>query len=167
VAYQKILKIGPELFGDLKQASQLLGAGDSGEPLVRSADKDLYCLIRSDILLVDLSTAGYGEQGLDVLFGHIGGMPIIGITDRFQNAPSLFSRLDCLICPDSVGQIVHAIELFGGMAKGSASSESNESPQQQPMSATTTDVNKGFADSVLRAANVEGVDDDDGSNQVS
>ena len=156
------------MFADLEAVEPMLAAADSGEPTLRVADRDLYCLIRSDMMLVDLSMPGYGEQGVDVLFGHLGQMPIIGITDRYQNAPALLQRLDCLIAPDSIGQIVRAVMLFGGV-NGLASPETNAQAAPANDEPTTPPVTKGFAEDVLRAAGVVRKVDDDhgGQDQVS
>lgn len=151
----KAFKLRDELFGDLDDVGKFLAESDVEEPVIKSADKDLYCLMRSDMMLVDLSAQSYGEQGLDLLFGHLSGMPVIGLTDRFQNAPSLVSRLDCLIAPTSVGQIVRAIEAFSRKTKGPASPRSDEPTPQQPEAPPTgPEVNQDFAAGVLQAAGV-------------
>lgn len=153
----KAFRLRDELFGDLDEIGGFLASADGDEPLIKAADKDLYCLMRSDMMLVDLSAPGYGEQGLDALFGHLGGMPVIGLTDRFQNAPSLVSRLDCLIAPTNVGQITHVIGAFGRKAKGPASSmEQHAQPPPQPAATPENgpEIDQGFASDVLRAAGV-------------
>lgn len=111
---QNALRLPDWMFAPLPEAMPILDEIESSDHLIRSADRHLFCLMRSDLMLVDLSTPGYGDQGIDTLFGHLGGMSMIGLTDRFQNAPSLVSRLVCLIAPTSVEQIAHAIWVFGG-----------------------------------------------------
>lgn len=172
IDHHKALKLPDILFGDLNdpEVQAFLLQADGADPLIKSADKDLYCLMRSDMMLVDLSTPSFGDQGVDLLFGHLSGMPVVGLTDRFQNAPSLVSRLDCLIAPTSVGQIVRAIELFGGKAKGPSSSEKHEPPSDEPspepLPPTEPEITKDFADGVLRVAGspVTKAEDDNGGH---
>ena len=110
---KEFLRLGDNLFLSLSEAGEGLAAGDEPQPTLQVAYKDLYCLMRSDVMLVDLSSPGYGEQGIEVLFGHIGRLPIVGLTDRFQTPPSILSRLDCLIAPTNTQQIVRAIQMYG------------------------------------------------------
>lgn len=157
------LRLRDDMFVGLGEA-EFLGAADGSEPLISAADKDLYCLMRSDIMLVDLSTPGYGEQGADVLFGQLGGMPIVGITDRFQNAPSLLARIDCLIAPTRVEQIIHVVMMYG-----------NSSPAHQPDTDRTKEPTvdktaapdiRTFVNQVLSTVNVtQEEDEDDGSSE--
>ncbi len=128
---KQMLRLSDHLFQPITSAQAFLKEADGPNPLISAADKDLYCLLRADIMLVDLSVESFGEQGIDALFGFVGGMPVIGLTDRFQNAPSILSRLDCLIAPSSVEQIVHVIDAFG----------SNKAPQSSQVAPTEVRTN--------------------------
>jgi hypothetical protein len=98
----------------LGEAAGTLLAADQPDPVVSSFKKDLYCLVRSDMMICDLSVLSAGEQGHDILIAQAAQIPTLGVTDRFQIPPSLLSRLTVLAAPSTTSHIVHLVRMFLG-----------------------------------------------------
>jgi hypothetical protein len=84
---------------------------DGGVPLIAHHARDLYGLVRSDVVVVDLSDPA-PEIGVDLLFARTGGAKIVGLTDRFAHAPSVLARLDVMMVPNDVDGIVDVVTAF-------------------------------------------------------
>ena len=85
-----------------------LVAADAG-PVSDVALKSLYVAARSDIVLVDLDSPGYGEAGQDVMYAYLFGIPVVGISHRFILSPWVTVKLRAVIFPRTTDEIVQQV----------------------------------------------------------
>lgn len=89
----------------------MMARWDHPDPKIVQHQRDLYALIRADVVIADLSDPA-PEVGVDLLFARSGGSKIVGLTDRFLHAPSVLARLDVMMVPTDVGGIVDVVQAF-------------------------------------------------------
>lgn len=106
------LKLDPMLFEPL--TTQVMGrmqAGDGG-PTIDVPFKNLYVLLRSDIVLVDLNVPSHGGKAQEVLYAYLLGVPVVGVAHRFILSPWLVEKCKAVVFPKTSDDIVHQVMAF-------------------------------------------------------
>jgi len=109
---QSALDLPDWLYGPAVEAGSLLEPFKPEPETIQVHYHDLYCLMRADLVIVDLSQPSHGDQGYWCLAARLGGVPVIGVTDRYTVAPSLLSCLDTLIVPQGLDHIVRTVLMY-------------------------------------------------------
>lgn len=91
------------------QLQRFLSSCDDPEPRNTVIYRDMYCLIRSHIVLADLSKPSFGEVFQDVLFASMAGIPIVGLSDRFLQSPHMMNRVDVFTSPLKTESLVRQL----------------------------------------------------------
>lgn len=102
------LRLDPALLLPLPEVHNRLRQADSG-PSVDVAFKNIYVLLRSDLVLVDLNAPSHGETAQEVLYAYLFGVPVVGIAHRFILSPWVVGKVKAVIFPSSSDDIVHQI----------------------------------------------------------
>jgi hypothetical protein len=103
--YQKELRLDPALFRNLGEVLKRIKASDGG-PSIDLPFKDLYVILRSDIMLVDLNEAEHGERSQEVLYAYLFGVPVIGVSHRFILSPWMAGKMNAVVFPATTDEIV-------------------------------------------------------------
>ncbi len=104
----KVLKLDPMLFQPLSEVLPRLRAADDS-PTLDVAFKNLYVILRSDVVLVDLNQAGHGESAQEVLYAYLCNIPVIGIAHRFILSPWMANKLNAVVFPRTTDEIVQQV----------------------------------------------------------
>lgn len=150
-ALAEALQIDSDLFEPLQRALPSLAEADVSEPLVRSVRKDLFCLMRSDLVVCDLTSMSMGDQGHDILFARAGGLVVVGVTDRFQQPPALLRLLTALVAPTSQAQLVNVILTMLPIQHETVQYETPRATMRQDQQ-TSGPIDVNFASQVLAEA---------------
>lgn len=102
------LRLDPMLFQPLNHVMNRLRSADQS-PTLDVAFKNLYALLRSDIVVVDLDGVGHGEPSQEVLYAYLCGVPVVGIAHRFILSPWILGKVDAVIFPRTSDEIVQQI----------------------------------------------------------
>ena len=104
-----LLQLPMEAMGSLgdRRTQNALDAADRAEPNNIIPFKDIFCLMRSHIVISDLSKPSYGETFRDVFMAHLAKIPIIGLTDRFMNSPIIFNMVDTVVPLSRLDVVLH------------------------------------------------------------
>ncbi len=145
------LCIDSDLFEPIQRALPSLAEADVSEPLVRAVRKDLFCLMRSDLVICDLTSPSLGDQGHDILFARAGGLVVVGVTDRFQHPPALLRLLNALVAPTSQTQLVNTILTMLPLASPQLSTRV-PTQAQDDAAQTSGPIDAKFASQVLAEA---------------
>lgn len=105
---QKSLRLDPALFSDLGKVINRIKAAD-GAPSIDLPFKDLYVILRSDIVLVDLNTADHGERSQEVLYAYLFGIPVVGVAHRFILSPWMVGKVNSVVFPVTTDEIVSQV----------------------------------------------------------
>jgi hypothetical protein len=92
------LKLDSELLSILNDKLALrLDSADRTNTTSDLVLKDLYVLIRSDVMVVDLDVPSHGGKSQETYIASLGDIPIIGVTSRFVLTPWLLRLVDVLV----------------------------------------------------------------------
>lgn len=104
------LKLDADLFKDPVSVGQRLQMSDTATT-IDFAFKDLYVLLRCDLMLVDFSTPAQGSRSQEAMYAHLANIPIIGISSRFILHPWFMNVAKVIVKPD-VSEIITQIDLI-------------------------------------------------------
>jgi hypothetical protein len=104
-ANQKELRLDPALFGDLGTVLRRVKESDE-RPSIDLPFKNLYVLLRSDIMLVDLNDPDHGERSQEVLYAYLFGVPVVGVAHRFILSPWVAGKVSAVVFPATTDEIV-------------------------------------------------------------
>lgn len=121
--HASVFKLDNELFQSLNEVSQRIGHAESTAYLDLPF-KNLYCLLRSDLLIVDMNGP---EVAQDVMYAWMWNIPIIGATYKFLNSPTVQAKCDAILNPLDISNIIDFAKLLAAKksdreAKGPGSS---------------------------------------------
>ena len=102
------LKLDPMLFESFGKIVQRLRAADEA-PTLDVSFRNLYVILRSDIVLVDLDRLGHGEPSQEVLYAYLSGVPVVGIAHRFMLSPWMADKLSAVIFPRTSDEIARQV----------------------------------------------------------
>lgn len=106
------LRLDPRLFAPLADVKDQLFS-----PVVSSAPelsfRHLYCLLRADVVVLDLNVPSHGGKYHEALYGYLFGLPIIGIAHRYIFSPWVTERCSALVFPRNTDEIVRQVLAFG------------------------------------------------------
>jgi len=105
---QQQLRLDPMLFHPLTKVMDRMKANDQG-PSVDLPFKNLYALIRSDIVLLDLNVPEHGEKSQEVLYAYLCNIPVVGIAHRFILSPWIVGKVKSVIFPSTTDEIVQQV----------------------------------------------------------
>ena len=94
---------------DSKIFQDYLQKYDHPEPNNFLTYRDLYCLVRSHILLVDVSVPSYGETFHDAFFAKMARIPMVGLTSRFLNSPIMMNYIDVFMNPEKIDVLIRQL----------------------------------------------------------
>jgi hypothetical protein len=108
--HTEVLKLDPMLFDAPTSQGVLdrLLSTDVGRP-VDATFKDLYVLVRSSALIVDMNTADFGDTAQAVLYAYLLDIPIFGIGYYTANSPWTMGKLVSFVTPQTTDDIVLAV----------------------------------------------------------
>ena len=142
-----LFKIPDRVFSPVSDVINDLLFFDGTDPHVLMPIKDLYCLVRSQILIADISLPSYGEVPSDVLLAYMANIPVIGITNRFVNSPSLVSKMEALITAPNVSTVISKlIPQLTAMALGYVSSDYHKNGDLTKEETKTENIDHGGQD---------------------
>ncbi len=104
------LQLDPMLFLPFPEVQHRLAAADRA-PTVDVPFKDLYVILRSDIVLADISNANHGEDQA-VMYAHLLGIPVVAISHRFIMSPWIVGKVSSVIFPKTSDEIVQQVLAF-------------------------------------------------------
>ena len=109
--HTEALKLDPMLFDTLTSGGVLdrLLATDVGRP-VDATFKDLYVLVRSSAVIVDMNNADFGETAQAVLYAYLLDIPIFGVGYYTANSPWTVGKLVSFVSPQTTDDIVLAVK---------------------------------------------------------
>jgi len=113
----EVLRLDPKLFAPLGDVAARMSAADRF-PSIDVSFKHLYVLLRSDVVLVDLTVPSHGGKYYEALYGHLFGKPVIGISHRFILSPWVAQRCDALVFPKNTDEIVRQVLAFDARIDG-------------------------------------------------
>lgn len=102
------LRLDPRLFDPFASILGRLRAADQ-TPTLDVTFRNLYILLRSDIVLVDLDFVGHGEPSQEVLYAYLIGVPVVGIAHRFILSPWMADKLNAVVFPRTSDEIVRQV----------------------------------------------------------
>ena len=105
---QRALKLDVDLFKSPAEVAQRFMDADVSCRIENVTFRSLYVLLRSDIVLIDLSSPSY-EGHMDLLYAHLGNVPSIGITDRFVSSPWSAGKVTATITPADSNDVIRQI----------------------------------------------------------
>lgn len=111
---QKALKLDPMLFRPLSYVLPRIRHADNS-PALDVVFKNVYALLRSDIVLVDLNTPEHGEKSQEVHYAYLFGVPIVGIAHRFILSPWVVGKVNAVIFPKTTNDIVRQVIAYDPM----------------------------------------------------
>lgn len=68
--------------------------------------REIYVILRSNILLADLSNPSFGGVSSSILFARLLSIPIIGLTYRFHVSPWMFQELSAMVFARKIPEIL-------------------------------------------------------------
>ena len=79
---------------------------------ISSTVKDEWLLVRMDALIVDLCVPSFGDFHRSLFLAKVGGIPILGLSNRFVSSPQVYNSLTAMCNPqnsDQIGLILRGI----------------------------------------------------------
>lgn len=110
VQWKEAFKLEPMLFLPPNESVATRFVINERKPVLDNY-KSMYCLLRADVMLVDMNLASYGDVAQEVLYAWLWNIPVIGITNRFINSSWVQSRCKMLLMPRNSSEIVEQILL--------------------------------------------------------
>jgi len=111
VRNQEALKLDPGLFMSIGEVVHRIKASDEA-PTTDVSFKDLYVIIRSDIVLVDLDRMDHGERSQEMAYAYLCGVPTVGIAHRFIFSPWVADKISSIVFPRTSDEIVRQVMAF-------------------------------------------------------
>jgi len=93
------LRLDPDLFKPLSEALPRLRVADSS-PTADVAFKNVYALLRSNVVVADLDNPDHGEKTQEVMYAYLIGVPVVGVAQRFMFSPYVAEKISALVRPD-------------------------------------------------------------------
>jgi len=107
--HHALLKIHELCLSSSPEAIQQLFRSDVGDLATDVIFKDLYFLIRSNIVIVDLNHKSSGGTPQEVLYAHILNIPIYGISAKSHQSPWMYQRMRAVLNPRSIDDVIEEI----------------------------------------------------------
>jgi len=102
------LKLDPQLLSPIGVVLDRIKVSDNS-PTIDIPFRELYVLLRSDIVLADLNSMGHGEVSQEVMYGYLFGVPVVGLSHRFILSPWIAGKLRSVIFPRTTDEIVQQV----------------------------------------------------------
>lgn len=93
------LRLDPELFNPLSKALPRLQAADAA-PTADVAFKNIYALLRANVVVADLENPDHGEKTQEVMYAYLIGVPVVGVAQRFMFSPYVAEKISAFVRPD-------------------------------------------------------------------
>jgi hypothetical protein len=104
----KSLKLDPAILGQLQEVMPRLQAADNG-PTIDLPFRNLYVILRSDIVIADLNSPGHGEASQEVMYAYLFGVPVVGLSHRFILSPWVVSKVRAVVFPRTTDEIAQQV----------------------------------------------------------
>jgi hypothetical protein len=104
-----LLKLNTMMLNSTPEAIQQLIRCDDMELSTDVLFKDLFMLIRANVMVVDLNRKTSGGTAQEVLYAHLLNIPVVGISFKFQVSPWMHQRCRSIINPRSPDDIHKAV----------------------------------------------------------
>jgi len=127
----ELFKLPPQLREGLTAENlAMIETGDRRVLAKAEVWRDLYVLMRSDVVLADLNSLEIGSRTLEMVYAKLWGIPIIGVSDNMTNSPAHLSLLDVVV-PSNIDNLVGMIgHKISERRKATRDSSKTEDPQR-------------------------------------
>lgn len=109
--HHKLLKLNELSLSNSPEAIQQLQRSDTGQLSSDIVYKDLFLLMRSDVVLVDLNKKSAGGTPQEVLYAHLLNIPIIGISHMPSVSPWMHYRIPVIANPKNIDDLIKLITI--------------------------------------------------------
>ena len=106
---RQILRLSPSLFEAPDKVSSVLTTAESNWFARDLEFRDLYLLLRSDIILADLNSPSFGSVSMEILYGYLMDIPVIGVCHKVFQTHWVTNKLAAMVAAKSAESLINII----------------------------------------------------------